>query len=371
MEFRDGLIQGFELKFRSVAEDTERYLFALVDLLEEGTIEEVPGQSLYSSHYSEGYTWILDSYVEKGLSRKLEDYFTPSGDVSFAPFPETMLRYLDLLLEMGESARVRRIWRAQVGLMKPHYWLFIQERDKCASSTEPQQRQHHQELAARIPELKETLLGVMADYRALLADTGATHAEFAWVDADIAAIEAEERRRPTGKTDNRSMTEDVFWELIDHGLGDQPMGERLDSLPDRLALFKPAAIRKFDRILREQDAAAYRTDIWALAYLLQGGCSDDSFDAFRGWLILQGRAVFEATLASPDDFDVTLHHGESGGMDALRAVAPMAFDLREGKVMKPVKGPPLELTGPEIEEEESREHLPNVAAGVGRGRTGG
>jgi hypothetical protein len=104
-----------------------------------------------------------------------------------------------------------------------------------------------------------------------------------------------------------------------------------------------------------------------LAYLLRGGCSDDSFDAFRGWLILLGCRVFEATLANPDDFDVNLHHGESGGMDTLRDAAPTAYEWREGKAMKPVKAPLLELKGPEIEEEAFASALPKVAAAMRAG----
>jgi hypothetical protein len=197
-----------------------------------------------------------------------------------------------------------------------------------------------------------------------LVKTGATAAELARVDADIAAIEAEERPKPKGKPDNRAMTEDVFWELIDYGLGKQSIGERLDTLPERLALFKPPAIRKFDQILRQMDNAAYRHDVWALAYLLRGGCSDDSFDAFRGWLILQGRKVFEATLANPDGFDVGLFHGDAGGMDTLRDAAPTAYEWREAKAMRPVKAPLLELKGAEVEEQAFALLLPKVAAAL-------
>lgn len=112
------------------------------------------------------------------------------------------------------------------------------------------------------------------------------------------------------------------------------------------------------------DNAAYRTDIWALAYLLRGGCSDDSFDAFRGWLISQGRQVFEARLAEPDGFDVALHHGESGGMDELRDAAPTAYEWREAKPMKPVKAPLTKLKGPEIDEQDFADCLPKVAAAL-------
>jgi hypothetical protein len=371
MEYKDGRIHGFKLKFRSLDEDTERYLFALLELSEAGKIQQVPGKSLYATHYDDGYAWIMDCYFEKRLFAQIEDYLTPQADDFFSPFYPATRQYLDRMLALGESARVRRIWRAKIGFMKAHYWYFIRARGKgyvydpaLSFSTEQEQRVEYESVAARIPDLKKTMLAVMADYRALLVKTGATGAELARVDADIAAIEAEERPKPKGKPDNRAMTEDVFWELIDHGLGKQSIGERLDTLPERLALFKPAAIRKFEQILRQMDNSAYRHDIWALAYLLRGGCSDDSFDAFRGWLILQGRKVFEATLANPDDFDVSLFHGEAGGMDTLRDAAPTAYEWREGKAMKPVKAPLLKLKGAEIEEEEFASLLPKVAAAV-------
>lgn len=47
-------------------------------------------------------------------------------------------------------------------------------------------------------------------------------------------------------------------------------------------------------------ADSYRTSLWAAAYVINGGCSDDGFDYFRGWLILQGRKVFEQVVADPD-----------------------------------------------------------------------
>ena len=243
MEFKDGRIQGFKLKFKRVDDDTERYLFALVDLLEAGKIQEVPGQSLYASHYDDGHAWIIESYFEEGLLDKLEAHFTPSGEVFFAPMHKTQLEYLDRMLDMGEQARVRRIWRAHLGLMKQHYWFFVHERNKgfnykpelssCFSMKE--QRANYKKLAKRVPELKRTMLKVTADYRTLLVRMGATEAELARLDADIAAIEAEERLKPSGKKDNRPMTEDLFWEIVDQGLDALTMGERLETLPARSA----------------------------------------------------------------------------------------------------------------------------------------
>jgi hypothetical protein len=47
-------------------------------------------------------------------------------------------------------------------------------------------------------------------------------------------------------------------------------------------------------------AGSYRCPLWAAAYVINGGCSDDGFDYFRGWLIVQGREVFERAVADPD-----------------------------------------------------------------------
>ena len=47
-------------------------------------------------------------------------------------------------------------------------------------------------------------------------------------------------------------------------------------------------------------AASDKEDLWGAAYLINGGCSDDGFDHFRGWLMTQGREVFARAVAEPD-----------------------------------------------------------------------
>jgi Protein of unknown function (DUF4240) len=60
------------------------------------------------------------------------------------------------------------------------------------------------------------------------------------------------------------------------------------------------AILDWDRIHSELRVESYRWDLWGAASLINGGCGDDGFDYFRGWLLGQGRAVWEAALADPD-----------------------------------------------------------------------
>ena len=67
-----------------------------------------------------------------------------------------------------------------------------------------------------------------------------------------------------------------------------------------LSAFPPPEIVANEPVLQGLMAASYRTLLWAAASLINGGCSDDGFDYFRGWLIGQGREVFGRTVADPD-----------------------------------------------------------------------
>jgi hypothetical protein len=95
-----------------------------------------------------------------------------------------------------------------------------------------------------------------------------------------------------------------FWTLIDTaraGVDDPSDGEAVaaratELLGERDAEEIVGAQRALWRLLAE----SYRDPLWAAAYTVNGGCSDDGFDYFRGWLIVQGRAVFERAVADPD-----------------------------------------------------------------------
>jgi hypothetical protein len=47
-------------------------------------------------------------------------------------------------------------------------------------------------------------------------------------------------------------------------------------------------------------AQSYRPELWGAAYLINGGCSDNGFDYFRGWLLGQGQVTWRAALDAPD-----------------------------------------------------------------------
>ncbi|MEU3555659.1 DUF4240 domain-containing protein [Streptomyces fragilis] len=100
------------------------------------------------------------------------------------------------------------------------------------------------------------------------------------------------------------MDKQQFWQLIETARQQASDPDDGDEVARRatsqLATHPAEEIVAAQRALWELMAASYTNPLWAAAYVINGGCSDDGFDYFRGWLITQGREVFERTLADPD-----------------------------------------------------------------------
>ncbi|GAA3173320.1 MULTISPECIES: DUF4240 domain-containing protein [Streptomyces] len=97
------------------------------------------------------------------------------------------------------------------------------------------------------------------------------------------------------------MDETEFWELIDASRADAEGDpeEQADALTERLLGRDPESVVDFARHFEARYHRAYTWDLWAAAAVLLDGASDDVFDAFRCWLIGQGREVFEGALHDP------------------------------------------------------------------------
>lgn len=94
------------------------------------------------------------------------------------------------------------------------------------------------------------------------------------------------------------MDEQAFWDMIDRA--------RASAKPFHQALIDDLAARGEQEILdysdRFDDAAEAlnRWDVWAAAYLMGRGCSDDSFMDFKAGVVAQGRDWYSRVVASPD-----------------------------------------------------------------------
>jgi Protein of unknown function (DUF4240) len=98
------------------------------------------------------------------------------------------------------------------------------------------------------------------------------------------------------------MDENQFWVFIEEARRESE-GKRkvfLGIVKDHLSTLEADEMIGFQSMINGLKWRAGRADLWGAAFILNGGCSDDGFDDFRGWLIAQGRAVYEAALENPD-----------------------------------------------------------------------
>jgi predicted DNA-binding WGR domain protein len=145
----------------------------------------------------------------------------------------------------------------------------------------------------------------------------------------------------------KEMTEDDFWNLIEEtkakSQGD--IYEQVEHLRTRLRQLSNTEIFSFHAILHRLLSESFQARLWGAAYIINGGCGDDGFDYFRGWLIAQGREVFYAALQDPDSLaDVAEADAEC---EEIWYVAQEAYEEKTGKddFQQHVAAPAGELQG--------------------------
>lgn len=97
------------------------------------------------------------------------------------------------------------------------------------------------------------------------------------------------------------MTLDQFWSLVEkvHHLSGGNMDTKCELLDAELRKLPLDEVRSFHSFFYECEYRAYTWELWAAAYIIGGGCSNDKFSDFRSTLISMGRQMFEQTLADP------------------------------------------------------------------------
>jgi hypothetical protein len=95
------------------------------------------------------------------------------------------------------------------------------------------------------------------------------------------------------------MIREGFWSLI-NSTRTEDSCEHAEAVQTVLSQRTAEDIVDFERHMADLLASSYTWNLWGAAYLINGGCSDDGFDYFRGWLITQGQLIFDAALADPD-----------------------------------------------------------------------
>lgn len=157
---------------------------------------------------------------------------------------------------------------------------------------------------------------------------------------------------------------DRFWQHVEAAKtqADGDTEARVEALYAVLGGLSPAELQAFQSHYDQLIAASYRWDLWAAAYIINGGCSDDGFRYFRDWLISEGRGVFEKALKDPDSL-AELPHVDPAELESFGYVA---LDLHEekgaGRMPRGAAVPEGEPAGEPWEEEAVGDLLPRLDA---------
>ena len=165
------------------------------------------------------------------------------------------------------------------------------------------------------------------------------------------------------------MTDEEFWAIIAASrvsllkADDGKNAERQEAELKRLLTALPAAqVAGFADRFQYFKAKAYHWDLWAAAYLIGGGCSDDAFMDFRNGLIASGRERYEAVLADADSLaEIVSPDDESLFAETLGYVASEVYEAKTGRELPPFTIPSPENPAGERwydeDEEDSQEKL--------------
>jgi hypothetical protein len=132
------------------------------------------------------------------------------------------------------------------------------------------------------------------------------------------------------------MDHDRFWALVDWSREQtHDCEEQVVLLTEALAAYDPEDIVEFGDLFWEREIEAYRADLWQVAAIINGVCSDDGFTYFRGWVIAQGRTFFEAVLEDPARAGDCIPRGSNEYVEceAMLSVAGDAYMKRMRKDM--------------------------------------
>ena len=157
------------------------------------------------------------------------------------------------------------------------------------------------------------------------------------------------------------MTTDQFWKIIEDARAEDPEPESVAAaVGSTLESLSADEVLGFERELTKRRAESFRWDLWAVAYIANGGCSDDGFEYFRGWLIAKGRSYFEAALADP----VRAADGaepDANECEDMLYVAAQAYKAKTGGYPPKSDLPfPKEPTGKAWEEEDLESLYPEL-----------
>lgn len=158
------------------------------------------------------------------------------------------------------------------------------------------------------------------------------------------------------------MTSNLFWNLIEkiHRDSRGDMDKKCTLLETELRRLPLEEVVSFGAHFDAFHDRAYSWELWAAAYIINGGCSDDSFSDFRSTLISMGRQAYEAALADPESLAAIDYDDGEACYEGFEYAA-ILMDMGKGQTFPRAQPMPDEPSGTEWDEDELAELYPKLA----------
>lgn len=320
--------QSKKLTYRNLERDIERRCIK--------TDETQMGIPVFRG-YDQAHREVFNTYIEKKLFSLVVDYLLAQnwewGTNDYFEQANAAL------LSDRDITSLKRLWNGVIASQEQNFWAT-----HSVTKSSPDN-------ARVLRKAKEAALTHMMRYREILDQLG-DHIEIVTLDRRMSQIKKGKRFTKIKPYESRKMDTDLFWEMIEISRqAAESTPEQIMILGDDLENLEPNEIIRFQEFLDEKLCDAYTWDVWALAYIAQDGCSDDEFEYFRAWLILQGRTLFKSTVEDIhnvlDDIPAGLGTRAEGFLNLTGSI----YQSQTGKNLPAGKQSPCDLKGTAWKEE--------------------
>jgi len=159
------------------------------------------------------------------------------------------------------------------------------------------------------------------------------------------------------------MTHQNFWKIIHASLAETP-DQQSAKLKSELSKLEKDDLIAFEASYRAKLLEAYHWDVWAAAFIINGGCSDDGFDYFCDWLISRGQFIYENALKNPETLIGIATPWETEFEDFRYIMMDVMSEKHQAEFPRSIAARPASPAGEGWDEETVSEKYPKLAAWV-------
>ena len=159
------------------------------------------------------------------------------------------------------------------------------------------------------------------------------------------------------------MSDSTFWDIIARSSAED-QDQQSKQLATELSKLSQNELIAFEGHYRSKLRQAYHWDLWAAAYIINGGASDDSFDYFCDWLISRGQSVYDAALENPETLIGIATPWETEFEEFRYIMMDVMEEKFSGEFPRPSEPRPSSPAGESWDEETVGDKYPKLAAWV-------